>query len=382
METRIGALQPSGRLLMDHGPRARWRVRALGTALVLTVIAGGDLGAAEGGRIQTVSPVMVGGRVDWHPSGSIVAIDRLNDADGRSDVYLMRPNGADLRCLTCTVAGLAGHNGNPAWHPSGYVVVFQAQNTGLPLLPVEWEPIASLATSPGWGVNHNLWVAMADGSRFWQLTNVTAGQAVLHPHFDATGTRLVWAEKIALPGTGPEQWVMKIGAFRWVAGEPQLSNVRTVAPFGTDLFYEAHEFSPDGLQLLFSAGHPHESSLDIYLLDLMTGVARNLTNSPGDFDEHAHFAPGGTHIVFASSRDISIARGYFVPYLDYWRIGLDGTGRERITYFNQPGEREYYANGIVAGDFSFGPDGWMLSKLEVGGIDPDIRVVELITALR
>ncbi len=343
-------------------------------------LAAGDV-AAQVGRVQTVVPVTLGGRVDWHRSGQFMAVDRLDESDGRSDVHVMRPNGSDSRCLTCSAVVPQGHNGNPAWHPSGYLIAFQAQNPALPLLPVEWEAIAHLATSPGWGVNHNLWVATADGTRFWQLTNVAAGMAVLHPHFNPAGNRLVWAEKIAVAGTAPERWVMKIGAFAW-SGQPVLSNVQTVAPLGVEVFYEAHAFTPDGRQLLFSAGRPHESALDIYIVDLVTGELRNLTNSPAEYDEHAHFTPDGTQIVFASSRDITIPRDYFVPFLDYWTMRIDGTGRQRVTYFNEPGQREHYANGIVTGDLTFGPDGWMMVKLEVGGIDPDVPVVEMIVALR
>ena len=308
---------------------------ALYVAAVLTLAASAG-GAARttlaSPRVQTVTPIALGGRVDWHPSGQLVAIDRLGESDALSDVYLMRPNGSDLRCLTCGGPGVPqGNNGNPAWHPSGYLIAFQAQNPSLPILPVEREPIANLATSPGWGMNHNLWIAMADGTRFWQLTNVAAGMAVLHPHFNSAGTRLVWSERVGFD-VASEQWVIKTGAFRWTGTEPALTNVQSLAPLGLNVFYEAHGFSPDGRQLLFSAGRLAESSLDIHLVDLVTGELRNLTNSPSEYDEHAQFTPDGSAIVWASSRDITIPRTYFAPYLDYWVMRLDGTERQRVTY--------------------------------------------------
>ena len=313
----------------------RWIAIRLLVAAVLTLAASAG-GAANAppppSRVQTVTPIAFGGRVDWHPTGQIIAMDRLAESDGLSDLYVIRPNGSDMRCLTCGAAGVPqAHSGNPAWHPSGYLLAFQAQNPSLPVLPVEWEPIASLATSPGWGVNHNLWVAMADGTRFWQLTDVAAGMAVLHPHFNPAGTRLVWSEKIAFAGAGAEQWVMKTGAFGWTGSQPVLTDVQALAPLGVDVFYETHAFSRDGRQLLFSAGQVAESSLDIYLLDLVTGELRNLTNSPTEYDEHAQFTPDGNYIVWASSRDIAIRRSYFVPYLDYWVMRADGTERQRLT---------------------------------------------------
>jgi hypothetical protein len=364
---------------MSDSLTVRDRARLTVAAALFSVSAAAPAAA----QLETAAAVAVGGRVDWYVPGNLVAIDRLGQPDGRSDVYIMRPNGAEMRCLTCPPAAVPqGHNGNPAWHPSGSVLVFQAQNPELAVLPAEWEAIRELATSPGWGLNHNLWLAMADGSRFWQLTNVAAGMAVLHPHFDASGMRLVWAEKVAISTPSSERWVMKIANLRWSDGVPALINVRVLAPLGPELFYEAHAFSSDGKQLLFSAGRPAESSLDIYLLDLIAGTVRNLTNSPGEYDEHAQFTPDGTSIVWASSRDITIPRDYFVPYLDYWKMRVDGTDHRRVTSFNQPGAREYYPNGIVVGDLTFGPDGWMMAKVEVGGIDPTIKVVEIIVALR
>jgi hypothetical protein len=357
-------------------------VLLLSAAAAAQPVSGRDAAAAPfASQIQTVTPIIVGGRVDWLPAGAI-AFDRLGATDALSDVYVMRPNGTDMRCLTCGAAGVPqANNGNPAWHPSGYLVAFQAQNPALPVLPVEKAHAANLLTSPGWGTNHNLWLAMADGSRFWQLTDIQAGMAILHPHFNSAGTRLVWSEKIGFTATD-EQWVIRHAALSWTGAGPALTDVQTIAPLGTAVFYEAHEFTRDGRQILLSAGYPAQSSLDVYVYDLASGDLRNLTNSPGEYDEHAHFTPDGSRIVFASSRDIPIPRQYFVPYLDYWSMNPDGTDRQRLTFFNQPGAREYYANGIVCGDISFGPDGWMAAKLEVGGIDPTIPIFEMIVAIR
>ena len=54
-------------------------------------------------------------------------------ADGYFDIWTMRPDAAGQRCLTCQAGPLPQrHIGNPAWHPSGAFIVFQAQKAGVP----------------------------------------------------------------------------------------------------------------------------------------------------------------------------------------------------------------------------------------------------------
>ena len=76
-----------------------------------------------------------GGRVDWSHSGNnLIAFDRMG-ADGYFDIWTMRPDAAGQRCLTCQAGELPQrHIGNPAWHPSGAFIVFQAQKAGVPRL--------------------------------------------------------------------------------------------------------------------------------------------------------------------------------------------------------------------------------------------------------
>ena len=46
-----------------------------------------------------------GGRVDWSPQGDLIAFD-MAGTDGAYDVHVMKPDGSDVQCLTCDVAGL------------------------------------------------------------------------------------------------------------------------------------------------------------------------------------------------------------------------------------------------------------------------------------
>src|ERR1700749_4430651 len=67
-----------------------------------------------------------GGRVDWSKQNQI-AFDRKGQG-GFYQIWAVNPEGTGERCLTCGQPGAPQkHKGNPAWHPSGRYVVFEAQ---------------------------------------------------------------------------------------------------------------------------------------------------------------------------------------------------------------------------------------------------------------
>ena len=114
-----------------------------------------------------------GGRVGWSKDGKWIAMDRKG-ADGYYDLHILRPNGAEERCITCTDAANAvlarGHHGQPAWHPSGRYIVFQAQKaTGVGHFGRD---IAALS---GTGHHSDLWLADLTTGRFHQLTQTAPG---------------------------------------------------------------------------------------------------------------------------------------------------------------------------------------------------------------
>ena len=65
------------------------------------------------------------------------------------------------------------------------------------------------------------------------------------------------------------------------------------------------DWSPDGSQIVFSAAvwiDAHDWHWDIFVLNLATGIVRNLTNQPRR-DEHPSWSPDGQWITFSSNRD-------------------------------------------------------------------------------
>jgi hypothetical protein len=297
-----------------------------------------------------------GGRLDWS-SRNVIAFDQLG-ADSYYDIYTMNPDGSSERCLTCNRAELPNrHIGNPAWHPSGQFIAFQAQKATAPN-----NAISDVFATPGSGVNNDLWIMDGEATRFWRLVEVPTGQgAVLHPHFSAQGDRLVWAERLTSQGGPIGQWALKVGDFTVADGAPRLDNVRQYQPGSQRRFYESHGFTPDGRRVLFSGNlesGQSESGMDVYSLDLATGGIANLTGTPAEWDEHAQVSPQGSWVTWVSS--MGPGGSTTGPRTDFWMMRPDGSAKRQLTFFNQPGRAEYIAAGAAAADHAWSPDGTKL----------------------
>jgi Tol biopolymer transport system component len=293
------------------------------------------------------------GRVDWSHRHNRVAFD-MRGQKGVYDVYTMNPDGSDVVCLTCDTSKGApsGHNGNPAWHPSGDYVVFQAERTGV------GSRRSGLAETPGNGKNNELRLATRDGQRFYRLTwpGSEKSEGVLHPHFSADGSRLSWSEmvgkvKLLRRGGMFGYWKLRVADFEMEAAGPRLSNVREYEPGGA-AFYENHGFSPDGERLIFTSNMDHLRSralrADIYSLDLRSGRTTRLTKE--GYNEHAGYTAKGK-IVWMSTADRS-GRG-----TDYWTMDADGSNKTRLTHFDDPSYPEYAGEKVTAADWTESPDG-------------------------
>jgi hypothetical protein len=299
-----------------------------------------------------------GGRVSWSHARDVIALDKPG-ADGYSDVYTVRPDGADLRCLTCGKPEVPQlHNGQPVWHPSGAYIVFQAQDPNLRGVP---SGLLKTLAGPGIGINNNLWMMTADGSRFWPLTHVADRLGVLHPQFSHDGAQLLWSEMISPDWDRVGRWAMKLADVAFVNGEPRLWSTRTLRPGNLQL-YETHGFSPDGQKIIFS-GIPEGKyyyDMEIFTFDLVTGRLEQLTNND-EWDEHAHFTPDGRQIVWATSEGIPQIKQVTWLKLDYWIMNADGSNKRRLTGFNNPSAVEYLAGRTVTGDFDWAADGKIIA---------------------
>ncbi len=261
-------------------------------------------------------------------------------------------------------------NGNAAWHPSGEYIVFTAEKSSNPVT-LRREAV------PGSGYNCDLWLASADGITFYPLTDYPLySRAVIHPHFSHDGNRLFWAERLGKSSdSGSEwgEWALKIADFAVGANGPNLSNVQIYQPGQHHYFYESHCFSADDSRILFSANADgqSDSGFDIYEMNLITGETTNLTHTPNDWDEHAHYSPDGKYIAWMSATGLGINIPSVGDYAweeqlitELWLMNNDGTDKQRLTHFDDDGYAESLrGKRAIVSDMTWSPDSKKLAVL-------------------
>jgi tricorn protease-like protein len=266
-------------------------------------------------------------------------------------LHVMKQDGTEVRCLSCGHPDLPQrHIGQPAWHPGGRYIVFQAEKGA------HRKTRFGQVLMPGAGVLNDLWVFDLQRNRATVLREVenAPGRGTLHAHFSTDGKRLSWSEMEQQGGLkkGHEFgfWALMVSDFDASGEQPRLVNPRPYTP-GGKAFYENHGFSPDGEQLIFTSNFEAKRRIEahIYLMELKSEKLTRLTFDA--YNEHALFSPDGRQIVWMT--DAQNRRGG----TDYWLMNADGSGKRRLTYFNQPGHPHYAGVKVIVADFSWRPDG-------------------------
>ncbi len=322
-------------------------------------------------RVDTVTTLVEsGGNVDWSPDGNWIVYDAPN-AENWAQTWLMRPDASEQTCLTCNnpSAPTRLHLGNPAWHPGmEWIVIQGVEESFYERFPSNDAAYKKRIMDVGVGIGNDLWAMSADDTQFVKLTDVWAESGfaggVLHAHFSHDGATLAWTERI---GNSNKQyggeWVIKIADFVLQNRLPRLENVRTYQPAVNAGVYEVHSFSPDDARLLYStnADGQTEYGYDIYVLDLATGQSTPLTETPREWDEHAHYSPDGGCIVWMSSRNAGSTSKLLRTEL--WLMSADGGGQTQLTAFNDLSSPLYLRTtyGAVPADSSWSPDGLRLA---------------------
>lgn len=308
-----------------------------------------------------------GGRLDWYRGAGhdLIAYDALVDLQTRdTEVFTMRPDGSAVRCVTCGAAVPKGFVGQPAWHPDGEHLIVQAEGE---------HSSHRLFNHMSWGINADLWIVSRDGRRAERIWRSPENHGALHPHFDASGRHLVFAERVATgrviggrrarglgaggenPWTGWRIHIADVDLSR--RGEAILSNHRVLFESRPGL-YETHEFAGDG-RIVFShtaGGRPYVD--DIYIANANGSNMRALVSSPGIWDEHGSFPPSDDNVLaFVSSR---VDPGWRFPGSDARTLRTElflrtaGGRVTRITDFNRQRDSGFR---YLTSDYSWGRDG-------------------------
>jgi WD40-like Beta Propeller Repeat len=345
--------------------------RAALATLALAAVACGDPGPVV--RVSVVEPSAWGS--DWDHTSNRVAINKRG-ADGDYHLLTMTPEGQDEQPFGAGNPAMPTRNaGSPAWHPSGKYVAFVAEK--------EEHPGSSAEATPGWGGYSDLWLATADGTSVWQLTNTPndADHGTLIPLFSPDGTQLAWAERTQGPNLLDARmqfgaWVLKVASFVDDASGPHLEGVRDVTP-GPAAFYETGGFTRDGAGLLFTSDYVTGSvwQSQIYRLDLASGAVTPLTTD--GYNEHPRAKPGAGILWMCGA-------GATLGGTDWWTMNDDGTGKQRITFFNEPFDPTSSGKAVWVGPVppeNWSADGrWFLGDVETNLVTTDGEVRKVVLA--
>ena len=302
-----------------------------------------------------------GGRVDWCAANNLIAFDRMTGTDS-SEVFVIRPDGSEERCITCNVPGLPeGIRGQPAWHPSGKFLVIQVQGKFYKGSRFEFV---------SWGIHNDLWLIAANGQWAQRLIETEYLGASLHPHFSDSGDRLFWTvrestgkkirQRLFQQTPGKENpwdgWHLALADFnRDVSGKAKLTN-RIDLYRGEGGFFESHALKSNVIWFSHTkGGRPLVD--DIYRASWDGTQRVNITKSPATWEEHGELSPKGTLVTFNSSRSFNWKNPPDTAKtlrLELWARQMSTGNIFRLTDFNnQLTDRQR----VLTSDYAWGPYG-------------------------
>jgi len=271
-------------------------------------------------------------RPAWSPDGSKIVFasslkldgtDALN-ANATANIWKISPNGTGLAALTNGTA-LGADSQAPRWSPDGASVVFHSSRK------LDGTDAANS------NLTRNIWRVNADGTNLRRLTSATAANAdSLFPVWSPDGTKIVFDSRRKLDGTDAGSLITNVWRVN-ADGTNLVAITRTTVIGNFD-----PQWSPDGTKVLFTSSRALDGT-DTAPMPLVSNLwqmnadgtgLRPLTNSTalGADNFSGHWSPGGSKIVFASTRkldgtDAANANGT----TNVWRVNIDGTGLTPLT---------------------------------------------------
>ena len=245
-----------------------------------------------------------------------IAFISTRNEDETPDIYLMAPDGSDVRRVTFDFNAYS-----PKWSPDGRRLVFEIPGSGIYATSDDGEGTTAIVRSSfarsGVGapveacvvprrqqhrvrvqivrvwprqassqcLSRDIYVADVNGERITQLTN-TPGAAEYAPSWSPDGKMIVYDRTVQ--ATKGDIWIMNADG----SGQREL--------FSSVENESYPSFSPDGSKIVFSSSRDGDS--EIYVIDVTGEGLRKLTgNTYADWAPH--WSADGSQIVFASDRN-------------------------------------------------------------------------------
>jgi hypothetical protein len=295
----------------------------------------GEMGHRAVRDVRRLGP---GARPEFDRQGQTWAFDRPSDLGYRA-IYIGDATGE--RCLSCDIQELRkSHVMAPTWHPSGEFLVVLVQDAAA-RLDLDERRLAS----PARALHSELWALTRDGRQAWRLTKSgEEGRAVFDAVFAHEGTRLAWSERVASAPEPWGTWVVRVADWQNKRGVPMLSKVQTYEPSPWKRFLAVDGFRADDRGLLLSA-EDDQKGVAVGTYDFAGRRFQGLTDPQGSQwpSELLRELPGTERLLEASARGLAASTPGGLRPRDLWLLTPSGRGRERLTYFNEPGSR--YALG-------------------------------------
>lgn len=242
-------------------------------------------------RLDGRQRVVVGEPIDVRALEGKVVFDDFED------VYVMWADGSHVG----PVADRPGPEFDGAWAPDGRHIVYRDSRRGI-------------------NENDEIYIAKADGSSARNLSRNPAND--WGPDWSPDGEAIVFNSD------------RDGGVMAGYLVSPDGSNLRRIR---ADVWIEYSAFSPDGTKIVFM-GHA-AGDYDIYVADLASGKATQLTRTPGS-DGWPVWSPDGSMIAFSSERDdcqhaaanaACWVLGELDEHHDIWVMDSDGGNQRRVT---------------------------------------------------
>ena len=303
---------------------------------------------------------------------------------GINQIYLQ--SGTANNCLTCSPPSGSGapaldrYKKYPIWATTsqGPWIVFIAEAPDGPTITTSSDAGSQLQEVNGYFAD--VWVMDPTAQHFYQLTsypqnpkspnNPRPTHGVLPPRASPDGNWLAWSAIYRWPDTPPTPtslraslispdvsfngafhpsgyWKFYVANFAVTGGVPTLQNIADeTQPSGT--LYETQDWSPDSTQVQLDAdiGMKSQYGWDANVFDRTTGQFTDVSNTPGQWEEHQLYSPDGKTIAFMSSAAFPtlVAQFGLLALRDYmaelrteiFLMNPDGSHWRRITFFNSP----------------------------------------------